>query len=84
MHTHTQVFHITLAESVQQLTTTTSNLLRNSTSKLDKSPEAKTNNKNKNETKTQTRTQQHANKKTNNRTRTKHEPGQITKKKNRI
>ena len=41
-------------------------------------------NKNKNETKTQTRTQQDANKKTNNRTRTKHEPGQITKKNNRI
>ena len=40
--------------------------------------------KNKNETKTQTRTQQDANKKTNNRTRTKHEPGQITKKNNRI
>lgn len=45
MHTHTQVFHITLAESEQQLTTTTSNLLKNSTSKLDKSPEAKTNNR---------------------------------------
>ena len=33
---------------------------------------------------TQTRTQQDANKKIDNRTRTKHEPGQITKKKNRI
>jgi len=41
-------------------------------------------NKNKNETKTQTWTQQDTNKKTNNRTRTKHEPGQITKKNNRI
>ena len=41
-------------------------------------------NKSKNETKTKTRTQQDANKKTNNWTRTKHEPGQITKKNNRI
>jgi len=36
-------FHCTLAEREQQLTTTTSNLPKNSTSKLDKSPEDKTN-----------------------------------------
>jgi len=38
-----KIFQITLAESEQQLTTTTSNLLKNSTPKLDKSPEAKMN-----------------------------------------